>query len=285
MIYPLLAHPFLTVLLACQLAAPPPPPTEDNNNDNGNYISQAPDSLYLGLSKKVRGNIGEFIRISPTTNGRSVAYFAKDNGIGVLPNSTGFKSLTDTYVIASRPGVYRMAMVTSRNDLFSDVVEFKVTIIDPQQQQQLPPQLPSEQISFDSLQQLQRQSRPSVSFDVGPSLQMRQMRTQTIAPLSSLPLSVPMATGGREMEYNINGDWYPSDAKIAAHLAQSHGINTIGMSRAQMLAIHDNAHKTRVLQSQIMPSYSYSYSCPISSCPGNFCPPLQQSTTMFRRYP
>jgi hypothetical protein len=70
------------------------------------------------------------------------------------------------------------------------------------------------------------------------------------------------------MVYNIQGDWNPSTAKIANHIAREHGINPAGMSRAEMLMAHDRAHGVRVAA----PRRVVRYAPVASSCPGGVCP-------------
>jgi hypothetical protein len=107
--------------------APPPPPAIEDQTD---LILQIDDLI---------GITGEFIRVRPRTNGRAVAYVAKDKGLAVMPN-TEFRRPIDCYILGTRPGIFRLAAVTSRNDEFSDPVEFRVIISDPAPQEK-PPQL------------------------------------------------------------------------------------------------------------------------------------------------
>jgi hypothetical protein len=42
--------------------------------------------------------------------------------------------------------------------------------------------------------------------------------------------------------WNVNGDWNPSLEAIQSHLRDAHGIDPSGLSREQLLTLHDNAH-------------------------------------------
>jgi hypothetical protein len=42
--------------------------------------------------------------------------------------------------------------------------------------------------------------------------------------------------------WNVNGDWNPSLEAVQSHLRDAHGIDPSGLSRDQLLTLHDNAH-------------------------------------------
>lgn len=68
------------------------------------------------------------------------------------------------------------------------------------------------------------------------------------------------------MQWNIEGDWSPTESQTRNHLESDHGINTAGMSHQQMLAAHDAVHNGRQYAIKSRPVQ-------VSSCPGGTCPP------------
>lgn len=79
------------------------------------------------------------------------------------------------------------------------------------------------------------------------------------------------------MVFNVEGDWHPSDQKIARHILSVHGINPAGMSRAEMLIAHDRAHGVKRARSNdpiqharpVRMNYRASSRCPDGRCPIN----------------
>lgn len=67
------------------------------------------------------------------------------------------------------------------------------------------------------------------------------------------------------MQWNIEGDWSPSESQTRAHLESDHGISTAGMSHQQMLQAHDAAHNGRQYAIRSRPVQ-------LQSCPGGVCP-------------
>ena len=80
------------------------------------------------------------------------------------------------------------------------------------------------------------------------------------------------------MQWNIEGDWSPTESQTRAHLESDHGINTAGMTHQQMLAAHDAAHNGQQYAIRQRPVQ-------ISSCPGGKCPSPQRNRFggLFRR--
>jgi hypothetical protein len=81
------------------------------------------------------------------------------------------------------------------------------------------------------------------------------------------------------------GSWtWPgnTDASLAQHLQQDHGINPAGMTPAQMQAAHDNAHNGYGVRYTAAPAVQYRpvirYNAPrviyrsYGGCPGGVCP-------------
>lgn len=68
------------------------------------------------------------------------------------------------------------------------------------------------------------------------------------------------------------GHWtYPGE--IGNHLASSHGVSSAGMSREQMLDLHDSLHEgTSVRAVQYSPMSSTRVGVAVSNCPGGNCP-------------
>lgn len=68
------------------------------------------------------------------------------------------------------------------------------------------------------------------------------------------------------------GHWtYPGE--IGNHLASSHGVSSAGMSREQMLDLHDSLHEgTSVRAVQYSPVSSTRAGVAVSNCPGGNCP-------------
>lgn len=71
------------------------------------------------------------------------------------------------------------------------------------------------------------------------------------------------------MQWNIEGDWSPSESQTRAHLESDHGINTAGMTHQQMLQAHDAAHNGRQYAVRQRPVQ-------VQSCPGLGCPPQRR---------
>lgn len=68
------------------------------------------------------------------------------------------------------------------------------------------------------------------------------------------------------MQWNIEGDWSPTESQTRAHLESDHGISTVGMSHQQMFATYDAAHNGRQYAIRARPVQ-------VQSCPGGYCPP------------
>jgi hypothetical protein len=76
-----------------------------------------------------------------------------------------------------------------------------------------------------------------------------------------------VAASAPSLIVNRPGHWtYPGT--INGHLESTHGVSTAGMSREQMLDLHDALHEGSV----VAPSAGRPVAMPVSNCPGGVCP-------------
>ena len=85
----------------------------------------------LSLPTTVTGNVGEYIKITATTNGSEVRWYAVSSGLLVFPGEM-LKSSLSTVVHANQPGIYTLLAYTAVQDLPSDPKTVMVVVNGPQ---------------------------------------------------------------------------------------------------------------------------------------------------------
>lgn len=103
-------------------------------------------------------------------------------------------------------------------------------------------------------------------------------KQRTVAPKPAAPavtVKAPVVakanTQPLRMQWNIQGDWSPTESQTRRHLESDHGVSTAGMSHQQMLNLHDSLHNGTKTVSK--PAVRYVQ--PVryqSNCPGGVCP-------------
>jgi len=76
-------------------------------------------SAELTLPMQVTGEVGAFIRVSATTDCKTVKWVAMDPGLNVFPADL-LKNSLSTVVIGGKPGIYRLLAFTACEDMPSD---------------------------------------------------------------------------------------------------------------------------------------------------------------------
>ena len=127
---------------------------------------------------------------------------------------------------------------------------------------------------------LERIERKLDRLDQAPAPPVSPSGSAPPAPKGAVkPAPRRQTVGAYSPVYNVEGDWHPSDAKIAEHIASVHGISPGGMSRDEMLMAHDRAHGVNV----VAPAPVAVKAAPpraaaprrvatASPCPGGVCP-------------
>ena len=76
----------------------------------------------------VRAVVGDWIVLRAETEGRVVRWKSLDRGLRIAPPELALRDPKTTLATASRPGKYRVACVTAKGDVPSEIVEFLVIV-------------------------------------------------------------------------------------------------------------------------------------------------------------
>jgi hypothetical protein len=76
----------------------------------------------------VKATVGDWIVLRADTDGRVVRWKVMDRGLCIAPPELALRDPKVTLATARRPGKYRVACVTAKGDVPSDIIEFTVTV-------------------------------------------------------------------------------------------------------------------------------------------------------------
>ncbi len=94
-------------------------------------VGPEPIAPVISVPAVMEGDVGDFIRVTATTNGKKVKWMSMDRGLSVFPSDM-LVDPKSTVVIAKAPGSYRLAAYTALNGEASDHVVCMVVVHGPQ---------------------------------------------------------------------------------------------------------------------------------------------------------
>lgn len=90
-------------------------------------------------------------------------------------------------------------------------------------------------------------------------------------PPEPVPVAVPKPVAAKpqplKMQWNIAGNWNPTESETRKHLESVHGASAEGLTHQQMLDLHDSLHNGTSKSKAVVKTQSVN-----SACPGGVCP-------------